>query len=173
MEWKTKCVFFWCRLAYRLTVQLALLDHQLLFASPSDNELLYRTRDGDVVKVNVDTHHTTVIVPNQLFVSVVWLWYIVHPCTSFAVMIAALCFSHPGQIPGDQVSGVTWPATRTVCLWSKTGERKNEKKKQQHLSNAPRWWLCNACSVVTMRLSLQIYQHSFLAKYIIYSLVTQ
>ncbi|KAM8726933.1 A-type potassium channel modulatory protein DPP6-like isoform 2-T2 [Acanthopagrus schlegelii] len=33
----------------------------------SDNELLYRTRDGDVVKLNVDTKETTVIVPSQLF----------------------------------------------------------------------------------------------------------
>uniref|UniRef100_A0A7N8X0A4 Dipeptidyl-peptidase 6b n=1 Tax=Mastacembelus armatus TaxID=205130 RepID=A0A7N8X0A4_9TELE len=33
----------------------------------SDNELLYRTRHGDVVKLNVDTTERTVIVPNQLF----------------------------------------------------------------------------------------------------------
>ncbi|XP_030259535.1 dipeptidyl aminopeptidase-like protein 6 isoform X2 [Sparus aurata] len=33
----------------------------------SDNELLYRTGDGDVVKLNVDTKETTVIVPSQLF----------------------------------------------------------------------------------------------------------
>ncbi|XP_019959373.2 A-type potassium channel modulatory protein DPP6-like isoform X1 [Paralichthys olivaceus] len=33
----------------------------------SDNELLYRTRDGDVVKINVDTKERTVVVPNQLF----------------------------------------------------------------------------------------------------------
>uniref|UniRef100_A0A671YZ28 Dipeptidyl-peptidase 6b n=1 Tax=Sparus aurata TaxID=8175 RepID=A0A671YZ28_SPAAU len=32
----------------------------------SDNELLYRTGDGDVVKLNVDTKETTVIVPSQL-----------------------------------------------------------------------------------------------------------
>uniref|UniRef100_A0A7N8XED7 Dipeptidyl-peptidase 6b n=1 Tax=Mastacembelus armatus TaxID=205130 RepID=A0A7N8XED7_9TELE len=35
----------------------------------SDNELLYRTRHGDVVKLNVDTTERTVIVPNQLFVT--------------------------------------------------------------------------------------------------------
>ncbi|XP_049454716.1 dipeptidyl aminopeptidase-like protein 6 isoform X2 [Epinephelus fuscoguttatus] len=33
----------------------------------SDNELLYRTREGDVVKLNVDTMEKTVIVLNQLF----------------------------------------------------------------------------------------------------------
>uniref|UniRef100_A0A7N6BER0 Dipeptidyl-peptidase 6b n=1 Tax=Anabas testudineus TaxID=64144 RepID=A0A7N6BER0_ANATE len=33
----------------------------------SDYELLYRTRDGDVVKLNVDTTEKTIIVPNQLF----------------------------------------------------------------------------------------------------------
>uniref|UniRef100_A0A673CFG8 Dipeptidyl-peptidase 6b n=1 Tax=Sphaeramia orbicularis TaxID=375764 RepID=A0A673CFG8_9TELE len=33
----------------------------------SDNELMYRTRDGDVVKLNVDTKEVTVVVPNQLF----------------------------------------------------------------------------------------------------------
>uniref|UniRef100_A0A3Q3X9B0 Uncharacterized protein n=1 Tax=Mola mola TaxID=94237 RepID=A0A3Q3X9B0_MOLML len=33
----------------------------------SGPELLYRTRDGDVVKLNVDTKHRTVIVPRQLF----------------------------------------------------------------------------------------------------------
>lgn len=107
MEFKRKYCIFWCSLAHRLNVLLALLDRQPLSAWPPDNELLYRTRDGDVVKVNVDTLHTTVIVPNQLFVSVVWRWYIVHACTLFAVMIAALCSSHPGQIPGHQVSGVT------------------------------------------------------------------
>uniref|UniRef100_H3DCP5 Dipeptidyl-peptidase 6b n=1 Tax=Tetraodon nigroviridis TaxID=99883 RepID=H3DCP5_TETNG len=33
----------------------------------SDNELLYRDRDGDVVKFNVDTERRDVIVPNQWF----------------------------------------------------------------------------------------------------------
>ncbi|KAM3603816.1 uncharacterized protein V6R79_002545 [Siganus canaliculatus] len=33
----------------------------------SDIELLYRTRDGDVVKLNVDTMERTVVVPYQLF----------------------------------------------------------------------------------------------------------
>uniref|UniRef100_A0A8D3BFP8 Dipeptidyl-peptidase 6b n=1 Tax=Scophthalmus maximus TaxID=52904 RepID=A0A8D3BFP8_SCOMX len=33
----------------------------------SESELLYRTRDGDVVKLNADTKETTVIVPYQLF----------------------------------------------------------------------------------------------------------
>uniref|UniRef100_A0A3B4TY43 Dipeptidyl-peptidase 6b n=1 Tax=Seriola dumerili TaxID=41447 RepID=A0A3B4TY43_SERDU len=33
----------------------------------SDNELLYRTRKGDVVKLNADTKNSVVIVPNQLF----------------------------------------------------------------------------------------------------------
>uniref|UniRef100_A0A8C2Z8E4 Dipeptidyl-peptidase 6b n=1 Tax=Cyclopterus lumpus TaxID=8103 RepID=A0A8C2Z8E4_CYCLU len=39
----------------------------------SDNELLYRTREGDVVNVNVDTKESSVIVLNQLFVSIVLL----------------------------------------------------------------------------------------------------
>lgn len=47
-----------------------MVDFYLLF---TDNELLYRTRDGDVVKLNVDTKERTVIVPNQLFVSVILL----------------------------------------------------------------------------------------------------
>ncbi|XP_061696182.1 dipeptidyl aminopeptidase-like protein 6b [Syngnathoides biaculeatus] len=33
----------------------------------SGNELLYRTRDGDVVKLNVDTEEKRVVVPNQMF----------------------------------------------------------------------------------------------------------
>lgn len=33
------------------------------------NELLYRGRDGDVVKFNMDTEQRDVIVPNQWFVS--------------------------------------------------------------------------------------------------------
>lgn len=33
------------------------------------NELLYRNRDGDVVKFNVDTDEKTVLVHNKKFVS--------------------------------------------------------------------------------------------------------
>ncbi|XP_061835469.1 A-type potassium channel modulatory protein DPP6-like isoform X2 [Nerophis lumbriciformis] len=33
----------------------------------SGEELLYRTREGDVVRINVDTGETTVVVPNQMF----------------------------------------------------------------------------------------------------------
>uniref|UniRef100_A0A672HIU4 Dipeptidyl-peptidase 6b n=1 Tax=Salarias fasciatus TaxID=181472 RepID=A0A672HIU4_SALFA len=33
----------------------------------SDNELLYRSRDGDVIRLNADTKEQRVIVPNQLF----------------------------------------------------------------------------------------------------------
>lgn len=44
-----------------------------LYLSSTDNELLYRTGDGDVVKLNVDTKETTVIVPSQLFVSIILL----------------------------------------------------------------------------------------------------
>nr|XP_061794901.1 dipeptidyl aminopeptidase-like protein 6 [Nerophis lumbriciformis] len=33
----------------------------------SGNELLYRTREGDVVKLNVDTEEKRVVVPNQMF----------------------------------------------------------------------------------------------------------
>uniref|UniRef100_A0A3P8YKC6 A-type potassium channel modulatory protein DPP6 n=1 Tax=Esox lucius TaxID=8010 RepID=A0A3P8YKC6_ESOLU len=35
----------------------------------SSNELLYRTRDGDVVRVNMETYHRTVLVHNKKFVS--------------------------------------------------------------------------------------------------------
>ncbi|XP_017278013.1 dipeptidyl aminopeptidase-like protein 6 isoform X2 [Kryptolebias marmoratus] len=33
----------------------------------SDNELLFRSRDGDVIKLNVDTKEQNIVVPNQLF----------------------------------------------------------------------------------------------------------
>lgn len=62
------------------------LSPSLMFVPFTDNELLYRTRDGDVVKLNVDTKQRTVIVPNQLFVSIVLLQhcnkceYIVYCC---------------------------------------------------------------------------------------------
>uniref|UniRef100_A0A7N8YQJ3 Dipeptidyl-peptidase 6b n=1 Tax=Mastacembelus armatus TaxID=205130 RepID=A0A7N8YQJ3_9TELE len=53
-----------------LTPPQFLLAPTLLVALPfTDNELLYRTRHGDVVKLNVDTTERTVIVPNQLFSS--------------------------------------------------------------------------------------------------------
>lgn len=45
----------------------------VFYLSFTDNELLYRTGDGDVVKLNVDTKERTVIVPSQLFVSIVLL----------------------------------------------------------------------------------------------------
>lgn len=32
-------------------------------------ELLFRTREGDVVKLNVETNESTVLVPNRKFVS--------------------------------------------------------------------------------------------------------
>ena len=40
-------------------------------SSFTDNELMYRTRDGDVVRLNVDTKEKIVVVPNQLFVSII------------------------------------------------------------------------------------------------------
>ena len=33
------------------------------------NELLYRTREGDVVRLNVETMERVVLVPNKIFVS--------------------------------------------------------------------------------------------------------
>ena len=39
----------------------------------SENELLFRSRDGDVIRLNVETKEKRVIVPNQLFVSTVSL----------------------------------------------------------------------------------------------------
>lgn len=45
----------------------------LMFVPFTDNELLYRTRDGDVVKLNADTKQRAVIVPSQFFVSIVLL----------------------------------------------------------------------------------------------------
>lgn len=40
----------------------------LFLSSLPDNELLFRSRDGDVLKFNVDTKEQSVVVPNQLFV---------------------------------------------------------------------------------------------------------
>lgn len=37
--------------------------------SVSDNELLYRNRDGDVVRLSVDSNEQTVLVHNKKFVS--------------------------------------------------------------------------------------------------------
>lgn len=63
LELETICLQFLPRLS--LTV-----DFYLPF---TDNELLYRTREGDVVKLNVDTKERTVIVLKQLFVSIIVL----------------------------------------------------------------------------------------------------
>uniref|UniRef100_A0A667ZCR4 Dipeptidyl-peptidase 6b n=1 Tax=Myripristis murdjan TaxID=586833 RepID=A0A667ZCR4_9TELE len=41
----------------------------------SDNELLYRTREGDVVKLNVDTLERVVVVENKKFVSIILIWH--------------------------------------------------------------------------------------------------
>lgn len=55
----------------RLTGLLSPSD--ALSFSRADSEVLYRTREGDVVKLDVDTKATTVVVPNQLFVSLIIL----------------------------------------------------------------------------------------------------
>lgn len=89
--------------------------------------MLYRTRDGDVVKVNVDTHHTTVIVPNQLFVSVVWLWHIVHPCALFTVTTAAWC-SLPSRTDPGHPSTKCHLTCNTCCLPLKWSRWEREKK---------------------------------------------
>lgn len=52
-----------------------------------DNELLYRTREGDVVKLNFDTEERTVIVLKQLFVSIVSL----HLFSSLQHSVSLLC----------------------------------------------------------------------------------
>lgn len=62
----------------------------VFYLSFTDNELLYRTRDGDVVKLNADTKERTVIVPKQLFVSMVvlqrcWFFVVFSQFTSRAV----------------------------------------------------------------------------------------
>lgn len=65
-------VVIWVQKLYCSTVPpVSLSDGN--FLSFTDDELLYRTRDGDVVKLNVDTKERTVVVPNQFFVSVVLL----------------------------------------------------------------------------------------------------
>lgn len=71
----------------------------LLF-SFTDNELMYRTRDGDVVKLNVDTKHTTVVVPNQLFVSVLCLrGSLLSTAAIMSVLWLQVCvWSRPGKI---------------------------------------------------------------------------
>lgn len=42
------------------------------------SELLYRNRDGDVVKFNVDTDEKTVLVHNKKFVSLLSLFLLLH-----------------------------------------------------------------------------------------------
>lgn len=111
MEFKTKPA----SLANQLSTQLALRDDLLPFVSLSDNELLYRTRDGDVVKVNVDTHHSTVVVPNQLFVSVVWLRVTVHPGVYRFSVTTALC-SLPSRTDPGRPSIRCRPTCSTCCL---------------------------------------------------------
>lgn len=71
------CFFNGCLAAVFLTVIFNPLHQKveaaLMFGCAfcsADNELLYRGRDGDVVKLNVDTEHRKVIVPNQWFVSI-------------------------------------------------------------------------------------------------------
>lgn len=45
------------------------VPHPCFYLLFTDNELLYRTRAGDVVKLNADLKETMIIVPNQMFVS--------------------------------------------------------------------------------------------------------
>lgn len=54
---------FWC--FYKLCPDSSCF----CFFSVADNELLYRNRDGDVVKYNVDTDEQTILVHNKKFVS--------------------------------------------------------------------------------------------------------
>lgn len=66
--------------------------------SPPDNELLYRERDGDVVRYNVDTKVEKVVVPNQLFVSIM-SQHVLHELQSLPLLhwMHKLVFLHPIQ----------------------------------------------------------------------------
>ena len=51
---------------------------RLVFASSPDNELLFRSREGDVVRLNVDTMEQRILVESKMFVSSV------RPCIPYA-----------------------------------------------------------------------------------------
>uniref|UniRef100_A0A667ZT32 Dipeptidyl-peptidase 6b n=1 Tax=Myripristis murdjan TaxID=586833 RepID=A0A667ZT32_9TELE len=64
----------------------------------ADNELLYRTREGDVVKLNVDTLERVVVVENKKFVSIILIWHFPPQYfTLFYILFCAkqgMCFPH-------------------------------------------------------------------------------
>uniref|UniRef100_A0A3Q3BHE4 A-type potassium channel modulatory protein DPP6 n=1 Tax=Kryptolebias marmoratus TaxID=37003 RepID=A0A3Q3BHE4_KRYMA len=69
----------------------------------SNNELLYRNRDGDVVKHNVDTDEQTILVHNKKFVSLSYpfplspyLTLSLH-CVCVQVSLTVLLFLHPRE----------------------------------------------------------------------------
>lgn len=79
-----------------------------------DNELLYRSRDGDVLKLNVDTADRTLVVPNQLFVS------IVSPgCAACGCRVAAAPFCLIPSRKDPELPSTRCPRTSsTSCLRS-------------------------------------------------------
>lgn len=91
-----------------------MLEEALSYVSPPDNELLYRSRDGDVLKLNVDTADRTVVVPNQLFVSIVSP---VCPLCGCRVAAAPLCLIPTRNDP--ELPSTRCPRTSsTSCLRS-------------------------------------------------------
>lgn len=49
---------------------LQCFEESFYFCLLTGNELLYRSRDGDVIKFNVDTDEKTILVHNKKFVSI-------------------------------------------------------------------------------------------------------
>lgn len=100
----------------------------------TDNELMYQTREGDVVKLNADTKEKTVIVPKLLFVSIILPTVYFKSCkcaldcyhTGCLTAVSVCFWSHPGQIQSHQVPSISRHAACVVCLWSKTGEKPSE-----------------------------------------------
>lgn len=91
----------------------------------TDSEVLYRTRDGDVVRLNVDTMERQVIVPNQLFVSTVCTesckstFYSDFTGSVSSANVFLFDFFSPapaGQIQSSQIPIVSRHATCVVCI---------------------------------------------------------
>uniref|UniRef100_A0A8B9GPH3 A-type potassium channel modulatory protein DPP6 n=1 Tax=Astyanax mexicanus TaxID=7994 RepID=A0A8B9GPH3_ASTMX len=93
-------------------------------------ELLYRTREGNVVKFNVETNDTTVLVPNKTFVSLSFSIYII----SKNVLQQPNCFTislNHSLLPGFYPQKETWilnpPEVRNARLqfagWGPQGQQ--------------------------------------------------
>lgn len=105
--------FAFLRVARHQKVQAALMFRGLF--SFTDNELLYRGRDGDVVRFTVDTQHRSVIVPNQWFVSTASPMAI---ACGRCVVTARLCLI-PSRKDAEPLSTRCRRTWSTCCLRSK------------------------------------------------------